>query len=62
MATLHFKNKNLQSLLRLTEQATSFHATHTEAIRAYKKDTGLKYQFDKDIDLSHYKKGVVPWQ
>lgn len=54
MATLIFSNKGLQSVLQLTLQATVYQASLVQAIQAYEKDTGLAYQFDKNIDLTPY--------
>lgn len=53
MATLVFKNSQLQSLLQLTRQATFFRASFSDSIHAYEQDTGLSFEFGKD--LSNYK-------
>ncbi len=49
MTTLIFKNKKLQGILRITEQATSFNASFSESVEAYEKETGTKYKIDADL-------------
>jgi hypothetical protein len=52
MALLIFKNEKLRTILKISEQATEFKATFSEAVEAYKFKTGKDYE--PDIDLTPY--------
>src|SRR5688572_13760922 len=52
MTTLIFKNKNLRSVLKISEQASEFRCTFQEAVNAYESKTGKKYT--AGINLNPY--------
>jgi hypothetical protein len=58
MATLIFKNKKLQGIFRMTETATTFRTTFSEAVTAYEHTTGQVYA--DGVNLSKYNTSQKP--
>lgn len=61
MTTLIFKNKKLQGLLNITEQATVFRASYSEAIEAYEKDTNRSYDYEANLDKYYEHNSPTLW-
>lgn len=49
MAKLLFKNKDLLSVIALSEQATAFNLTFSQQIELWEKEHGKQYSFTEDI-------------
>jgi hypothetical protein len=58
MATLIFKNEKLQGIFQVTETATKFRTTFSEAVKAYEKTTGQAYK--NGVNLFMYNSSQKP--